>query len=396
MGTPGTDVFVVGVGMTRFGIHLERDVRDLSEEALFEAMQDAGAYPDDIEIGYVGTVGFAWDTPIMAGQIIYEQIGVTGIPITRVENACGSGSNAIREAWMAIKSGEYDVAMASGVETMNRPLQDQIPRLAYLGGGDSMMEGTLGLFPPGIFAMTAQQYLAAGWITREDMAYVAVKNALNGSINPKAHYQRTLTMEKVLDARMISYPLGMLDCCPNTDGAASVVLCSREALPRFRKHEPVRIRTISQTSGDYCKNNPREFTADSVIRAAQEAYKKADITPDDVDFVECHDCFTMAEIVHTHHLGFCEKEDVGRFIREGNTQRDGKIPFSISGGLLSKGHPLGATGPGQYYEIVNQLRGEAGERQLPNARIGLHENGGGFRHGDTGIVCVSVLEKTEA
>jgi acetyl-CoA acetyltransferase len=358
MGRPGTDVYVVGVGMTRFGIHMERDIRDLCEEAFFEAMQDAGAYPDDIEVGYLGTVGFAWDAPIMAGQIAFEQVGVTGIPITRVENACGSGSNAIREAWLAIKSGEYDVALASGVETMNRPLQDQIPRFAMFGGGDAMMEGTMGLFPPGIFAMVAQQFLNAGWITREDMAIVAVKNAYQGSLNPKAHYQRTLTMEQVLNARMICYPLGLLDCCPTTDGAAAVILCSEEALPRFRKHAPVRIRALSQTSGTYCDDNPREFTADSIVRAAKKAYEKADVTPEDIDFVECHDCFTMAEIVHTIDLGFCEKEEVGRFVREGNTQMDGKIPFSVSGGLMSKGHPLGATGPGQYHEVVTQLRGE--------------------------------------
>ncbi len=395
MGRPGTDVYVVGVGMTRFGIHMDRDIRELCEEAFFEAMEDAEAYPDDIEAGYIGTVGFAWDAPIMAGQIAFEQVGVTGIPITRVENACGSGSNAIREAWLAIKSGEYDVAMASGVETMNRPLQDQIPRFAMFGGGDAMMEGTMGLFPPGIFAMVAQQYLNAGWITREDMAIVAVKNAYHGSMNPKAHYQRTLTMEKVIEARMICYPLGLLDCCPTTDGAAAVVMCSEEALPRFVKHAPVRIRALSQTSGTYCEDNPREFVADSVIRAAKKAYEKADVSPEDIDFVESHDCFTMAEIVHTIDLGFCEKEEVGKFVREGNTQLDGKIPFSVSGGLMSKGHPLGATGPGQYHEVVTQLRGEAGKRQVKDARIALHENGGGFRHGDTGIVCVSILERAD-
>ncbi len=395
MGQPGTDVYVVGVGMTRFGIHMDRDIRDLAEEALFEAMQDAGAYPDDIEVGYVGTVGLAWDAPIMAGQIMFEQVGVTGIPITRVENACGSGSNAIREAWLAIKSGEYDVAMASGVETMNRPLQDQIPRFAMFGGGDSMLEGTMGLFPPGIFAMVAQQYLNQGWVEREDMAIIAVKNAYHGSMNPKAHFQRTLTIDKVVNARTISYPLGLLDCCPTTDGASAVVMCSEEALPRFRKHAPVRIKTISQTSGDYCENNAREFRADSVVRASSLAYKKSGTTPKDIDFVECHDCFTMAEIVHTHDLGFCEKEEVGKFVRDGNTQLDGKIPFSPSGGLMSKGHPLGATGPGQYNEMVTQLRGEAGQRQVKDARIGLHENGGGFRHGDTGIVCVSIMERAD-
>ncbi len=391
----GTDVYVVGVGMTRFGVHVDRDVRSLCEEACFEAMQDAGAFPDDIETGYIGTVGLAWDAPIMAGQIAFEQVGVTGIPITRVENACGSGSNSIREAWLAIKSGEYDVALAAGVETMNRPLQDQIPRFAMFGGGDSIMEGTMGLFPPGIFAMVTQQYFDKGWVEREDLAIIAVKNALHGSMNPKAHFQRTLTIEKVVNARIVSAPLGLLDCCPTTDGAAAVVMCSEEALSRFDKHAPVKIRTISQTSGTYCEDNPREFSADSVARAAQMAYKKSDTTPKDIDFVECHDCFTMAEIVHTHELGFCEKEEVGKFIRDGNTQLDGKIPFSPSGGLMSKGHPLGATGPGQYNEMVAQLRGEAGKRQIKDAKIGLHENGGGFRHGDTGIVCVSIMERAD-
>ncbi len=395
MGKPGTNVYVVGVGMTRFGVHVDRDIRDLCEESMFEALQDSGAHPEDIETGYLGTVGFAWEAPIMSGPIVFEQAGITSIPITRVENACGSGSNAIREAWMAIRAGEYDVAMAAGVETMNRPLQDQVTRFAMFGGGDTMLEGTLGLFPPGIFGMVTQQYLESGWIEREDMAVIAVKNALHGSMNPKAHFQRTLTMEKVLNAPMVSYPLTMLDCCPTTDGAAAVILCSEEALPRFRKHAPVKIRTISQQSGDYCMNNPKEFTADTVGRAAREAYKKSGTTPDDIDFVECHDCFTMAEIVHVHELGFCEKEEVGKFVREGNTQLDGKIPFSPSGGLMSKGHPIGATGPGQYYEMVTQLRGEAGKRQVKNARIGLHENGGGFRHGDTGICCVSIMERTD-
>ncbi len=395
MGKPGTNVYVVGVGMTRFGIHVERDVRDLCEEAFFEAMTDAGAYPDDIEAGYLGTVGFAWEAPIMCAPIAFETVGIVGKPVTRVENACGSGTNAIREAWLAIRAGEYDVIMATGVETMNRPLQDQVTRFAQFGGGDSMLEGTLGLFPPGIFAMVTQQYLNDGWIERRDLAVVSVKNAYHGSMNPKAHFQRTLTIDQVLNAPMIAAPLGLLDCCPTTDGAAAVVLCSEEALPRFRKHAPVRIRTISQQSGDYCINNPREFVATTVGRAAAEAYKKSGVTPKDIDFVECHDCFTMAEIVHTHELGFCKKEEVGKFIRDGNTQLDGKIPFSPSGGLMSKGHPIGATGPGQYNEMVIQLRGEAGKRQVKNARIGLHENGGGFRHGDTGICSVSIMERAD-
>jgi acetyl-CoA C-acetyltransferase len=390
----GNDVYLVGVGMTRFGIHMERDVRSLCEEALYEAMVDAGAYPDDIEAGYLGTVGLAWDVPMMGGQIAFEQVGITGVPITRVENACGSGSNAIREAWIGIKAGLYDVAMAAGVEIMNQPTREQIGSLSLLGGGDALMEGTQGFFPPGIFAMVAQAYIEKGWIERKDLAVISVKNAYHGSMNPKAHFQRTITIDQVLNARTISYPLGLLDCCPTTDGAAAVVLCSEKALPRFKKHAPVRVKWMSQRSGTYCEGDP-EMNADTTKLAVQDAYKNTGLGPEDIDFIECHDCFTMAEICHVHDLGFCEKEEVGKVVRSGYTQLDGKIPFNVSGGLMSKGHPLGATGPAQYYEMAQQLRGEAGKRQVKDARIGLQHNGGGFRHGDTGIVVISIMEKTD-
>ncbi len=385
------DVYVIGAGMTRFGVHMDRDVRSLCEEALYKAMTDAGVLPKDVETGYLGTVGLAAEVPMMAGQIAFEQVGVTGIPITRVENACGSGSNAIREAWIAVRSGLYDVAIAAGVEIMNQPTRDQVPSFSGRGGGAALMEGTMGFFPPGIFAMLAQKYIEEGWLTRDTLAAISVKNAFNGSRNPLAHLQRILTREQVLQARMISYPLTMLDCCPMTDGAAAVVLCSESALSRF-KGKPVLIKAMVQKSGTYAEEDP-EMLPDTTVRAAEEVFAMSGVKPQDIDFVECHDCFTMAEVGNVHDLGYCDREDVGRFILEGNTEHTGPVPFNLSGGLMSKGHPLGATGPAQIYELVQQLRGDAGPRQIQGARLGLQHNGGGFRHGDTGIVVCSILEK---
>lgn len=249
----------------------------------------------------------------------------------------------------------------------------------------------MGFFPPGIFAMFAQKAIAEGLITRNDLAKVAVKNSRHGSRNPKAQHRRALTEEEVLKARPVAEPLGVLDCCPLTDGAAAVVIASREAAKRF-SGKPVRIRACVQTSGTYCEGDP-ELRPDTTLRAGKQAYEMAGVGPEDLDLIECHDCFTMAEIMHYHDLGLSSREDAAKLIREGTTALGGKHPVNVSGGLLSKGHPLGATGPAQITEITTQLRGRAGDRQVKGAKIGLAHNGGGFRHGDTGIVVATVLEK---
>jgi len=316
MGKPGTDVYVVGVGMTRFGIHIDRDIRDMCEEALFEAMQDAGAYPDDIEVGYVGTVGLAWDAPIMTGQIVFEQVGITGIPITRVENACGSGSNAVREAWLALQSGLYDVALAVGVEKLTSPSPDQYQMLSRLGGADLMLEGSMGFFPPGVFSMAALRHMEQYGTTREQIAQVAVKNNYHGSLNPKAHYQKPVTLEQVLNSRPVSYPLNVLDCCPISDGCAAIILCGADVAKRFTG-KPVRILAAAQRSGTY--KDDADLRADTTQRAAKEAYEMAGLGPGDIDLAEVHDCFTFAEIQHYEDLGFCKMGEGGRFVEEGLT-----------------------------------------------------------------------------
>ncbi len=384
------EVWIVGVGMTRFGKLPELGVRELAEEAVFNALVDAGARPGDIEIAYCGTEAMAPDTPMLPGQIALEQVGITGIPITNVANACGSGSNAVREAWLALQSGLYDVALAVGVEKLTSPSPDQYQILSRLGGADLMLEGSMGFFPPGVFSMSALKHMEKYGTTREQIALVAVKNNYHGSLNPKAHYQKPVTLEQVLNSRPVSYPLNVLDCCPISDGCAAVVLCAADVAKRF-SGTPVRIRAAAQKSGTY-KDDP-ELDADTTRRAAAEAYEMAGVGPEDIDLAEVHDCFTFAEIQHYEDLGFCKKGEGGRFIEEGHAAIGGKVAVNPSGGLLAKGHPLGATGPGQIYEVVQQLRGRCGKRQVPGARIGMTHNGGGFRHGDTGIVACFILEK---
>ncbi len=384
------EVWIVGIGMTRFGKMPDLGVRELAEEALFNALKDAGARPADIEVAYCGTEAMSPDTPMLPGQIALEQAGITGIPITNIANACGSGSNAVREAWIALQSGLYDVALAIGVEKLTAPSPDQFHMLSRLGGADLMLEGSMGFFPPGVFSMAALKHMERYGTTREQIAQVAVKNNYHGSLNPKAQYQKPVTLEQVLNSRPVSYPLNVLDCCPISDGCAVVILCGAEVAGRFTGR-PVRIRAAAQKSGTY-KDDP-DLHADTTQRAAREAYEMAGLGPKEIDLAEVHDCFTFAEIQHYEDLGFCEMGQGGRFVEEGRASIGGQVAVNPSGGLLAKGHPLGATGPGQICEIVQQLRGGCGKRQVPNARIGMTHNGGGFRHGDTGIVTCFILEK---
>lgn len=383
-------VAIVGIGQTPFGKHYEKDTRELAEEAIFKAMKDAGAKAEDIQIAFVGSVGMDPSTPMMIGQIALEQMGIKGIPITRLENACASGSNALHLAWLAIQSGMYDVALALGVEKMSTPTIEQARMAMRLGGGDALLEGSMGLFPPGIFAMIAQIYMEKYDARREDLAMVSVKNHKHASLNPLAQYQREVSLEEVLNSRPVSWPLGVLDCCPISDGAACAILASEEATRRF-SGIPVWIKASVQVSGKY--NDLEDLRPDTTIKAGELAYKMAGIGPEEIDFAEVHDCFSFAEIMHYEDLGFCKRGEGARMIREKKTFLGGEIPVNTSGGLLAKGHPLAATGIAQAYEAVLQLRGGAGKRQVENAKFGLTHNGGGFRHGDVGIVVVHIFGK---
>ena len=385
------EVYVIGVGSTRYGQLLDWGVREMAEDAAYEALKDAGAAPGDIQVAYCGTQGMACaDTTMLHGQIALEQIGITGIPITNIKNACGSGSNAFREAWLALQSGLYDVALAIGFEKMCAPLIGQAEVLFGAGGGDTVMEGSMGFFPPGSFAMAARFHMEKYGTTREQIARVAVKNRRYGSLNPKAHFRKEITVEDVLKSRTIAEPLNMYDCCPISDGCAVAILAGAESAGRF-PGEPVAVAASAHVSGTYAEQV--ELNADTTRRAARAAYEMAGLGPEDMDFAEVHDCFSYAEIKHYEDLGFCAEGDGGRMIEEGEVEIDGRIPVNISGGLIAKGHPLGATGIGQIGEVVTQIRGRAGRRQIAKARVGLTHNGGGFRHADTGIVAVHILKK---
>ena len=384
-------VFVVGGGIIKFGKFPERGIRKMAEEVLFNLFKDAGAKPTDVEAAYVGSQNTACDdTLMMVGQIALEQAGIVGIPITNCTNACGSGSNAVHQAWLAIQSGLNDVTLALGIEKMSSPLLPQAMMAGRLGGGDSEIEGAFGLFAPGIFGMIANRHMEEYGTTREQMAKVAVKNRFHASLNPTAQYQTPTTIEEVLSSRVVADPLTVLECSPISDGAAAVLLASEDAVKRF-SGKPAEIIASVQVSGTYSFTDI--LNIDTTRRAAKKAYEMAGVGPEDIDLAEVHDCFSIAEIIHYEELGFCKKGEGGRFIDSGAPFLGGKKPVNTSGGLIAKGHPLGATGVAQIVEILYQLRGQAGKRQVPNARIGLTHNGGGFRKADTGIVCVHILKK---
>lgn len=380
-------VIVIGVGMTKFGKFPEMPVEQLGREAAWEAMKDAGLGPKDIQVAYLGNLTESRETGHIScvAQEILRGVGIRGIPVTRVENACASGSTAFREAWMAVGSGLYDIAMAIGVEKLNGRGPAPLSRI-----GDTL-EGIAGFSPPGMWAMRAQRHMAQYGTTLEQLAKVAVKNRKHGKLNPRAHYPKETTVEEVRKSPMICYPLTLLDSCPTTDGAAAAILCSEEVAKRYTT-KLIYVAAAALKSGTY--ESQRNIAVNEIEqRAAEEAYEKSGIGPQDLDFAEVHDCFTIAEIVRIENLGFCKEGEGGRMAEEGITQLGGKFPINPSGGLLCKGHPIGATGVAQVAELVWQLRGEAGERQVQGAKVGLAHCSGGFVAQDTGASTVIILKR---
>jgi acetyl-CoA acetyltransferase len=380
------DVYIIGAGMTQFGKHLERSLRDLGREACLLAMQDAGIAPKQVEAGYCGNaLAPAIQGETGVGQNVFWEVGISGIPIVNMENACASGSTALREGWMAVAGGFYDVVMVAGVE------KAVMPKGTMLNVGAGELETKLGEVFPGYFATIAQKHMERFGTTREQMAQVSVKNHLHGALNPYAQFQKKFTLEEVLNSPMIADPLTLYSCCPNSDGAAALVLCSKEKAGKLNGRA-IRIAASVLATGTY--ENQRDITNWGVeIRAAQQAYKMASLGPEDLDVVEVHDAFTICEIIHYEGLGLCSSGGGGRLIDEKATELGGRIPVNPSGGLLSKGHPVGASGVAQVVEIVWHLRGQAGERQVQGARIGLADMMGGNKEGDTRACTVHILVK---
>ncbi len=377
-------VYVAGVGSTTFGKHLDRNLRSLGAEAVAKALADAGLNGKDIQAGYCGNaLGAMLQEETGVGQHVLWEVGMSGLPIVNVENACASGSTALHLGWQGVASGLYDVVIVFGVD------KAVMPKGTPLKVGAADLEVRLGDIFPGHFAMIAQKHMEAYGTTLEQQAKVSVKNHDNGCLNPYAEFKKPLTVEEVLASPMIAQPITLFSCCPNSDGAAAAILCS-EAVMRRLNSRAIRIAASVLSTGSY--ENQRDLTRWEVEeRAAKLAYSQAGLGPDDLSLVELHDAFTICEIIHYEGLGLCPLGEGGRLIDEGATAIGGRIPVNPSGGLLAKGHPIGASGVGQIAEIAWQLRGEATGRQVENARVGLAQMMGGSKEGDTRACNIHIL-----
>ena len=360
-----SDVYVVGVDMIKFGRFPDKTVPQLGAQAALMALDDAGLQIQDMQALYCGNLGQASG---MVGQRVLQEIGQTGMAVVNCANACATGATAFREAWMSIKAGVFDCVLAVGVEQMGKGL------LGGAGGATGIpKEGLLGSGTmPAVFAEAGMEHARNHGTTFEQFAKVSVKNHHHSTMNPKAMYQIETPLETVMNAEMISYPNTKLMCSVNVDGSAAAVLVSEKRAKELGLQRAVKVRASVLTSDPYSDRDLVMPDVNSVTRmAAKQAYEMAGISPDDLDLVELHDCFATAEILHYENLGLCGDGEAGRMIDEGQTSLGGKIPVNVSGGLLSKGHPLGATGIANIYELCTHLRGEAGARQVENARFGM-------------------------
>ena len=373
-------VCVIGAGSTKYG-KLDDSIADITVQASVSAIESAGIVPKEIQAGYISNVFGVADKQVHLGPVVMSNLGIPEKPSLTIESACGSGSVSFREAFANIAAGFYDAVLVTGTEKITHTGTDWTTTyFAYCS--DFFYEGGSGASFPGLFASMARAYLTEFKATEEDFAMVAVKNHENGLLNPKAHLRKKISVDDVMNSAVVASPLKLYDCCPFSDGASSVILCNE----KFAKdHSKNYIQVIGSGRGGSpaaLQGRNHMTTIPSTKIAAEAAYKMAGITPKDIDFAEVHDCFTIAEVVDTEDLGFFEKGKGVLAVREGRTKRTGDTPINPSGGLKSKGHPIGATGVGQIVEVFDQLTGQAGERTINDAKIGLTQN-----FGATGASC---------
>ncbi len=379
-------VAVIGIGKTAFGAFPDRDLRSLAVEAGEKCMADAGVSPSQIEAFYLGNfagpsfVGQNHLAPYIAGAM-----GITGVPATRFEAACASSGSAFFHAVSAVGAGLYDLVLIGGVEKMTSQPTPKVTEI-LAGAGDMCGEGRAGATFPALFAMIARRHMYQYGTTREQMAAVAVKNHANGAKNPLAHMRKVITIEQALAGKPIADPLNVYDCSLISDGAAAVLIAPLERAAEFTG-KALKILGIAQTSDYVALDEKDDITTFRAVKAAGEkAYKMAGVTAQDIQFAELHDCFTIAEIIATEDLGFVKKGEGGPYVQQGCTALNGPRPVNTSGGLKAKGHPVGATGVGQICDLALQIRGEAGERQIPKHSLGLAQNLGGS--GATAVVTI--------
>jgi len=393
MGKLAREVSIIGVGMTKFGKQPHLSTGDLARIATWKAIEDAGVKPKDIEIIYCGNAvdGLLSGQEDIRGQVVMRDAGFSGIPIVNTANACASSSTAFREAWLGIASGMYDIALVVGYEKLF--IDDTAKTTKALAScTDIMTEGNMGVFFPGMYAMEARRYMHETGCTREQFAKVCVKNHKNGCMNPHAQIQQQVTVEEVLSAKMVADPITLYMCSPVGDGAAAAILCSDKIAKKFRTN-PIHIAGSGMASASFQDICIDQKTLTSTEMAAKQAFEMSGIGPEDIDVMELHSAFSPAEFSFFEELGFCGKGEAPGFLEDGKTEITGIIPVNPSGGLESKGHPVGATGLAMISEIVWQLRGESGKRQTNAPKVGLVHNGGGIIGGDNAVMCVHILNR---
>jgi acetyl-CoA acetyltransferase len=407
------DVFVVGIGHTAFGKFLERNIKSLAAEAVTAALTDAQIEKGELESAFFGNAmqGLVTGQEMVRGQVALRHIGIDGIPIFNCENACATGSTAFHLAWQSISGGHVDVALAVGAEKLFMEDTEKMFRNYDVGMDMEILEEhrarwtaeakktgkeNFGADMPRSFAMDmyasiCREHMDMFGTTQEDLAYIAAKNHNQSVYNPYAQYRKPMTVEEILAGRPVVYPLTAPMCAPIGDGATAAVICSGDYLKRLPEARPVKVRASILGSGT---DRPQGFGADHIsARLSRRAYAMAGLGPEDIDVIELHDASAMGEIIQFEGLGFCSWGEAAAVSQTGATRLGGKIPVNPSGGLVSKGHPLGATGIGQIAEIAMQLREEAGKRQVEGARIGMTENGGGFVGVEEASMAIHIFEK---
>ena len=387
----GSGVSIVAASMVPFGERFESGYEELMADvwsSLFAA-REGGLTQDRVEAAWLSTaLGGLIRREAVTGASLADPLGFYPRPVTRIENACAGGSDAIRNAAFAVAAGIYDVVVVLGVEKM-RDLPTKASLIAQRGTMSHLWWHPRGATSPYLFGQHATVMMEQGRITREDMARVSVKNHDHGVLNPNAFMRKPVTVEQVLASPPVCEPLTVLDCCPTTDGAAALILCRSELASQFTDAPVELVATGLATDTMYSHTKPVFGEQPGPTRAALDAYKMAGLSPGDIDVAELHDCFTVAELLAYEDLGFCERGGAAAWLRSGAPALGGSLPCNPSGGLLSKGHPIGATGVAQMCEIFWQLRGEAGDRQVEGARTGLTHNVGGNGQ----VTCVNIAQR---
>jgi acetyl-CoA acyltransferase len=413
------DVFVAGVGMTQFAKHMDKSIKDLTKIALDRVVVDAGIKLSDIEAAWFANSnwGYAFGQECIRGQVALRPAGLEGLPITNVENACAGGSTAFHHAWLAVGSGLYECVLAIGAEKCYLEDKAKMFKGFWAGfdveGAEAHIKVLLALSDSiklgvpeeaagsgagkdrsafmDIYSAFCRWHMEKYGTTQKQVAVIASKDHFHSSMNPYAQFQKKMSVEEILAARLVSWPLTVPMCAPIGDGAAAAIVCSEDFLKRLKNARPVKVLASVLGSGT---GRPLDAEAqDIAVRLSGKAYEKAGVGPEDINVAEVHDASSFGELHQTEALGFCQFGEGGPYAESGATTLGGKMPVNTSGGLISRGHPIGASGIGQIFELVIQLRHEAGDRQVKDCRLALAENGGGNLGFEDAAMGIHILER---